>query len=168
MSSTFQVPSSKSDNLEPESCRLLNVEHGTWNVELPRSRAGFSLIEVMIATAILGIGIAGIVVAGSKCLAVARQARNYEVAREAVARVEIEEPIVLEEKIENAENSGTLEAPYQNFTWQRSVERVGLEEDALYEVTTIVQWSEGSDKGREEIVTFVRRPGENLPGTAAP
>lgn len=128
---------------------------------------GFSLIEVMIATMILGLGIAGIVAAGAKCMAVARQAKNYEVAREAVARVDVEKPILLEEKIENAEDGGTLEAPYQSFTWQRSVEPVGLEDDGLFQITTVVQWSEGSDKGREEVVTLLRRPPDKLPGTAA-
>lgn len=157
MSSRFQIPSSK-----------LPLSGFRFQVSGLRSPvSGFSLIEVIIATAILGLGIAGIVAAGARCLAVARQARNYEIAREAVARVEAEEPIQLEEKLEGASDSGTLERPYENFRWRRDVERVGLDEDALFQVTTVVEWSEGSDKGREEIVTLIRRPSENLPGTAA-
>jgi len=135
--------------------------------KIQNQKSGLSLIEVMIATAILGMGIAGIVAAGAKCLAVARQARNYQIAREAMARVELKNPIQLEEKIENASDSGSLDRPYENFDWRREVEPVGPEDDGLYRITTEIVWTDGSTKGRETIVTYLHRPNDDLPGTAA-
>ena len=131
-------------------------------------RSGLTLIEVLVAVAILGMGIAGIVMAGSKCLAVARQARNYQAAREAVARVELKYPIQLEEDIEDAKRSGTLERPYEEYSFTRDVKKVGLEEDGLYEVTTEIRWSLGGKASSETVVTYVRRTDNDLPGTAVP
>ena len=116
--------------------------------------------------AILGIGIASIVAAGSRCLGVARQARNYQAAREAMARIEVKEPIQLLDKIEDANDSGTLEAPYSEYSWRREVEPVGKEEDGLYLVVTTVTWSDAGKKSRETITTYIHAPEENLPGTA--
>lgn len=130
-------------------------------------RAGLTLVEVLLAIAILGFGIAGMVAAAARALAVARQARNYENAREAIARVEVKHPLALEEKIENANDSGTLDAPHANFSWRREVERVGLEEDYLFKVTTTVAWSDAGRNCSESVVTYVHRPDEKLPGTAA-
>jgi hypothetical protein len=130
------------------------------------SRLGLTLVEVILAIAILGLGIAGMVAAAAKCLAVARQARNYETAREALARVELKYPVELEEKIMDAADSGTLDRPYDGYSWRREVEEVGLEEDTLFKITTTIAWSDSGRNSEETIVTFVYRPGEKLPGTA--
>lgn len=133
----------------------------------PSARSGLTLIEVMLAVAILGIGIAGMVMAGARCIGVARQARNYQYAREAIAQVEVEEPIALLEDIEEANDSGSLKAPFEKFRWERSVEPIGLEEDYLYQITTTIAWAEEDWKGSESVVTYVYRPDQKLPGSAA-
>lgn len=131
-----------------------------------RARAGLTLIEVMLAVAILGIGIAGMIMAGARCIGVARQAKNYQQAREALAQVEVEEPLALVEKMDDANDSGTLTAPFEKFRWERVVEPIGLEEDYLYQVTTTISWTEEGWKGSEAVVTYVYRPDQKLPGSA--
>jgi prepilin-type N-terminal cleavage/methylation domain-containing protein len=130
------------------------------------SRSGLTLIEVLLAVAILGFGIAGMVMAGARCIGVARQARNYQQAREALAQVEVEEPLALVENMERANDGGTLKAPFEKFRWERVVEPIGLEEDYLYQVSTSITWSEEGWKGSEAVVTFVYRPDQKLPGSA--
>ena len=131
-----------------------------------QSRAGLTLIEVMLAVAILGFGIAGMIMAAARCIGVARQARNYQQAREALAQVDAEEPLALVEDMDEANDSGTLTAPLEKFRWERVVEPIGLEDDYLFQVTTTVSWSEEDWKGSESVVTYVYRPDQKLPGTA--
>lgn len=132
-----------------------------------RHKTGLTLVEVLLAVAILGIGIAGMIMAGSRCLAVARQARNFLQAREAIAQVEVESPLALVEDMDRANDGGSLKAPYEKFRWERVVEPVGLEDDHLYQVTTSISWSEQGRAGGESVVTYVYRPDQALPGAAA-
>lgn len=153
-------------------CRMPNagwrpfvfIRHSAFDTR--HSKSGLTLIEVMLAVAILGIGIAGMVMAGARCIGVARQARNYQYAREAIAQVEVEEPIALLEDIDEANDSGSLRAPFEKFRWERSVEPIGLEEDYLYQITTTIAWAEEDWKGSESVVTYVYRPDQKLPGSA--
>ena len=66
-------------------------------------RAGLTLIEVLLATVILAVGLSSMIVATSRCLSVARKAREYETARRLVGQVDLEIPPdfeTLEEGIE--------------------------------------------------------------------
>jgi prepilin-type N-terminal cleavage/methylation domain-containing protein len=136
--------------------------------KIANSRAGLTLVEVLLALVILGIGLSGLIATASKCLSVAKKARNYETARELLARVDIEKPIQLEKKIEDAEGSGSFDAPYQGYAWKREIELVGLEEDCLYRVNTRVSWAEHGQNAWEELVTYVYAPGEKKGSVAKP
>jgi prepilin-type N-terminal cleavage/methylation domain-containing protein len=133
----------------------------------PAGRAGLSLIEVLLALAILGMGLAAIVAAGMRCVAVARNVRVHETVRDLITRVEVEKPIQLAEKAADINDSGNFEAPYSSYRWERTAEPIGLEEDYLFQVTTRILWSEGGRAASEEVVTYVLRPQDKLPGTAA-
>ncbi|MDD2236646.1 MAG: prepilin-type N-terminal cleavage/methylation domain-containing protein, partial [Kiritimatiellae bacterium] len=54
-----------------------------------RGKLGLTLIEVLMALAIMGIGLAGLVAAASRCLAVARKAKNYENTRRLLGEAEM-------------------------------------------------------------------------------
>ena len=58
-----------------------------------RRKAGLTLIEVMLAVVILGVALVVLVSTAATCLSVAKKARNYETARELLARLELEHPI---------------------------------------------------------------------------
>ena len=122
------------------------------------SRKGFTLIEVMLAILILGIGLVVLVNSASRCLAVVKSARLYEDARHLIARVELEFPIDREEFSEGRE-SGNFEGRYGKYRWEREVSLSGEEEDGFYEVSTRILWSEsGNRRGREEVVTYMYVP----------
>ncbi len=125
-------------------------------------QGGMTLVEVVIAMAILGLAITGITVATGRCLAVAQRARAYSVARALIDRVEQENPLVLMEEVVEGEESGIFEGGPDNFEWERIIERVEtaehqLEEYGMFRVTTRVIWTEGGRESSEEVVSLLFR-----------
>jgi prepilin-type N-terminal cleavage/methylation domain-containing protein len=129
------------------------------------ARTGLTLIEVMLALAILGIGLSVLIASASKCLAVIRQSKNYETARHLLALVEVEEPLLLKEKIEAGSEDGQFTGDYYSYKWSRNIEVVGEEEDGLFSVTTRVSWSERGANPHEEVVEYLYAPEEVEGGT---
>jgi prepilin-type N-terminal cleavage/methylation domain-containing protein len=123
-----------------------------------RRRAGLTLIEVILALMIIGTGLVALVAAVSRCLAIPRLAVNFDTARELLGQLEAEEPLQGEEDIEDAAGSGTFDSPHSNFSWERTVEQEGEdEEDGLWRVTTTIRWTENNRARSEEVVTLVYR-----------
>jgi len=129
------------------------------------SRYALTLIEVLLALTILSIGLFVMIATASRCLAVARQAKHYEKARHLLARVEVEEPLPLKEEIEEGTESGGFRGESSDYRWRRTIELVGEEEDALFEVTTRVMWSDRGQQAFEEVVTYLHAPPDVLRGT---
>jgi len=121
-------------------------------------REGFTLIEVMLAILILGIGLVVLVNSTSRCLAVVKSARLYEDARHLLSRVELEFPIERED-ISEGKESGRFEGRFGNYTWERDIKLSGEDEDGFFEITTRIIWSEtGNRVGREEVSTYLYVP----------
>ncbi len=121
------------------------------------SRKGLTLIEVMIALIIITVGVSSMMVAMSRCLAVVRTARNREVSRGLLRRVDIENPIDRKTIAETTE-SGDFE-DVDGYTWSRDILLVDEEErPGLFLVTTRVRWSERGRDTFEEITTYNYAP----------
>ena len=121
-----------------------------------RVSAGFTLMEVMLATLILAMGLGMVLVAVSQCLGVARAARIFDTTRELLARVEAESPVEIAEEIEDVADSGSFDDPkLHGYTWQREIEPVGEEKYGLFKVTTTVTWAENDKESSETLVTYV-------------
>ena len=121
-------------------------------------RAGLTLVEVILALMIIGTGLVALVAAVSRCLAVPRLAMNFDTARELLGQLEAEEPVAVEEDIEEAAGSGTFESPHANFSWERKVEQEGDDEESgLWRVTTTISWTENQKTRNEQVVTLVYR-----------
>ena len=126
--------------------------------------AGLTLIEVMLAITILGIGLTILISTTSKCLGVIRQAKNYETARHLIGRVEVEKPLQLEEKIEEGSDNGSF-SDVEGFTWTREIAIVGRKEVGLFSVRTEVAWSDSGKHRSEEVITYLFHPEEKKGGT---
>lgn len=128
-----------------------------------------TLIEVMLALVILGIGLTVLVSTASKCLAVVKQSRNYESARHFLALVELDfknKLLELEEgqELEDGSSSVTFqESDLYKGTWEVSTE--GEEEDGLKKVVLRVAWSERGLNPCEEVTTYLYVPQEKKGGT---
>ncbi|MBU1694784.1 MAG: prepilin-type N-terminal cleavage/methylation domain-containing protein [Verrucomicrobia bacterium] len=123
-----------------------------------RRRAGLTLIEVMLAIAILGLGLTALIATVSRCIGVVRQAKNFQTARHLLARAELENPLQLEEEIDEGSEEGSFEGGPYGYRWSRTIERLGREEDGLFTVTLRVTWSDRGRSSFEEIVTCVYAP----------
>jgi len=131
-----------------------------------RSTAGMSLIEVLAALAILGIGLAVLIQSVSRCLAVVHKTRNYETARYLMQRLELEHPLGVNEQIADGMQDGQFDAPHEQFKWSREIMSVGLPDEPLFQVKTRIAWTEeGSRESSQETTTLVFKP-EYVQGSA--
>ncbi len=125
--------------------------------EVPVSKIGLTLIEVILALVILVIGVTSMMAAMSRCLGVVRTARKREVARGLILRVDIENPIESVD-MEELSESGDFEDA-EGYTWSRDIVMIDEEErPGLFLVTTRVQWSERGRDAFEEITIYKYAP----------
>ena len=109
-----------------------------------RAVSGMTLIEVLIAIAILGLALVVMLTAISRCLAVLRVSDRYHKAMWALSMGEAEHPLLLEQGGEphDLEVPGTV---YDGITYVRQIE--DPDEDApdaalrLLRVTTTLEWA---------------------------
>lgn len=121
------------------------------------SKKGLTLIEVIVALMILSIGVTSLMAAMARCLSVVRTARNREMARSLIRRVDIEYPIAtkdMEELFESGEFEDT-----EGYAWEREILIVDEElRPGLFLVTTRVIWSERGRNAFEEITIYRYAP----------
>ena len=121
------------------------------------SKQGFTLIEVILALVIVGVGLSSLLLAVVKCQSVVVFARTREEARGLIRRVEVENPID-PKKITEGTDSGRFDG-IERYTWQREITMVDEEDrPGLFLVTTRILWSERSRTASEEITTYNYAP----------
>ena len=122
--------------------------------------AGLTLIEVMLALAILGIGLSVLVGAAGKCLAVVRKARHYETARRLVAEVErkLQEELLEAEEASEGTGSVSFDRPFDLYKGSWELVREGEEEDGMFLVRMKVSWSDHGTLNHEEVVSLLHAP----------
>lgn len=114
-------------------------------------KRAFTLIEVVLALAILSVGLFGLLMAASRCLAVIGVSRDYEVARRTLDRGELDHPLVTHIKVSDIEVYGkTYE---EGFRYERSVEEVS-DEDDLFLIRSTVTAPAGKKSRRLEVVRY--------------
>lgn len=119
------------------------------------SKSGMTLVEAVLALAILSIGIFILVETTAKCLSVVRISRNYQTSRAIFDRAESEYPLRGTNTVEQ-NRVGPIE--YDNgFTFTRDLQEVDGEEK-LFLVTTRVAWSETGKESFDEVVSYVYCP----------
>ncbi|MEI7436422.1 MAG: prepilin-type N-terminal cleavage/methylation domain-containing protein [bacterium] len=128
-----------------------------YRVDCRSAGRGLTLVEVLIAVAILSVGSAVLLTATSRCLAVVRASRDYYAARHVMDLVDIEHPILAvkvngQDQILNA-TLDNLEYP-NGFTASRSIARSETYKDLLI-VNTHVYRSTGSSKRGEQATSFL-------------
>tara|TARA_B100000809_G_scaffold150309_1_gene147812 strand:+ start:223 stop:612 length:390 start_codon:yes stop_codon:yes gene_type:complete len=90
-------------------------------------RRGMTLIEVLIALAILGAGLFGLMMAASRCLAVVTTARDYELARRTLDLGELDHPALSAVEVSDLEVFGR--SYDTGLVYSRSVEEIDGDED---------------------------------------
>ncbi|WFB37163.1 prepilin-type N-terminal cleavage/methylation domain-containing protein [Kiritimatiellota bacterium B12222] len=124
----------------------------------PSLRSGFSLLEVLLAVLILGIALSVFFAAANQGVAVAIQAREYQISSDMLEELALREPIDVE-AIEEGELSGHFSHPeHGSIEWTRTFEVVGREEDRFYKLTTQVARGNGLGGKSESFETFIHQP----------
>jgi len=131
------------------------------------SKSGLTLIEVMLAIAILAIGLVVMVEAVGRCLAIARSARLFNQAHALLPRVELMNPL-LNVELQPGTDRGTFDGAFRAFQWEREIQAVGVEEDRLFEVRTRVSWSRRGGTSFEEVVEYRYSPLKDDAAAPAP
>lgn len=119
---------------------------------IPARNAGLTLVEVMLAIVILGIGTGILLVAISRCMSVATQAQYYSKAHRLILQVDAENPITRGE-IDEGTESGKFD---DGFTWDREITESEDEgREGLYLVRTRVSWSRRGKNAFEEVQSYL-------------
>jgi prepilin-type N-terminal cleavage/methylation domain-containing protein len=122
------------------------------------ARRGMTLIEVMLAVAILSIAGISLITAMGQGVTLVHSARLYNVAHQLLARVDLEHPL-FDEDVEVGVEQGCFTDPGLGaFVWRRTIEIVGEEEDRLFQISTRVSWTRRGQEGYEEVVSYRYAP----------
>lgn len=130
-----------------------------------RGNCGMTLIEVLIATLILSVGITSLLAGISSCLGVMRASREFATAQWVLGMGELKYPLKEVEELEDLNIDGDTSIA-EGFTFSREVEEKSLmideEDDGLYVVHTRVTWGSGGEGQREEVTRLVwKKPESN-------
>ncbi|MEI7901447.1 MAG: prepilin-type N-terminal cleavage/methylation domain-containing protein [bacterium] len=123
-------------------------------------RAGFTLIEVLIATMILALGLMTLMTGLSNCAAMMTLSKEYQDAQYVFSLGELKYPIKESTDVEEELVVDPDSELVEGYVFERTVDEKELElnqvDDGLYLVRTRVTWGSGKDQ-YEELVRYVRQ-----------
>jgi prepilin-type N-terminal cleavage/methylation domain-containing protein len=146
-------------------------------------KAGFTLIEILLATMILATGLFSLMVGLGNCARMMALSKEYQDAQfvfslgercfpippndeitdpEEDERLNID-PVTAEEMIDDLEMDVSREVreTYKDYTFERAVEEkelaTGEEDDGLYVLRTRISWGSGGEGYHEELVRLIRK-----------
>jgi len=116
-------------------------------------KRGLSLIEVMLAVVILGIGSGVLLLATARCLSIVTKSQHYSTAQRLILRVGAEYPLTRSE-VDTGTKSGTFHDE-EGYRWEREITEPESESrKGLYTVRTRVSWSDRGRDSFEEVTTW--------------
>ena len=126
------------------------------------SRRGFTLVEVLLASLILGIGLTVLLSSLSTCLRTMRLARDYDQVQWVLGLGELTYPEPMEPS-KDVQTDYTVDPDshlFEGFAFERTVDKktpAEEEKDKLFVVRTRVRWggNDSSDQASEELVRYV-------------
>lgn len=117
-----------------------------------RSR-GFSLLEVMVALAVLTIGIVGALGAISTCVVSSKAAESYSYA--AVLAQQVAGELERMTPLEPGELSGTFDDASAGYSWEAHISQTEI--DGVLSVHVTVFWQTGARQQQYRLVTCLRQ-----------
>ena len=123
-------------------------------------RAGFTLIEILIATMILAFGLMALMVGLGNCAAMMTLSKEYQDAQYVFSLGELKYPMKESADVEEDLVVDPDSELVEGYVFERTVDEKELEkdqvDDGLYLVRTRVTWGTGESQ-QEELVRLVRQ-----------
>jgi general secretion pathway protein I len=120
------------------------------------SRSGFTLLEVMLAVAIVGTALFTIAMAIGRCTDSAKNASNYTVAHD-LAELKLLECANTTNFVEGI-STGDFGENYPTFQWQREIVMDESQLESLFKQTITVKWKERNRDYDVTLNTFLYNP----------
>lgn len=126
----------------------------------PRN-GGFSLVEVLIATAILAVGLLAVFSALSPALAIFSASKRLQGVQWVMALGELKHPVAgfseLEDLVVEEDDDLTIddEKLGEGYTFERTIDEKIIEDDdkeyddGIYVMRTVISWGDGEDECEE-------------------
>jgi len=118
----------------------------------PRPHAGFTLLEVVVALAILAIALIALLTLRNRDIALQAHARHIVTAT-ALAKLKMEE-INRVEGARDQERSGDFGERYPGYRWESTIDAAA--QPGWLQVRVEVHWREGARQERVELLTYVK------------
>jgi prepilin-type N-terminal cleavage/methylation domain-containing protein len=122
-----------------------------------RVRGGMTLVEVLLAIAILGTSLVALLVACSRCLAVMKIAQRYQGAQWTMGAAEVDHPIYETNDVESL-----VVEPQEypgGYVYSRALEDEPFDEKHhLYLMRIRVKWADRGSETMEEVVRCFYQP----------
>ncbi|MBI5685144.1 MAG: prepilin-type N-terminal cleavage/methylation domain-containing protein [Verrucomicrobia bacterium] len=120
------------------------------------SRSGFTLLEVMLAVAIVGTALFTIAMAIGRCTDAAKNASNYTVAHDLaeLKLLECANPTNFTEGI----TTGDFGENFPAYQWQREIVMDASQLESLFKQTLTIKWKERNREYDVTLNTFLYNP----------
>jgi prepilin-type N-terminal cleavage/methylation domain-containing protein len=123
---------------------------------LTESKRGLTLIEVVLASAILSICLSGMLVCLTRCMRIMRASKKYHEAVKVLGMGDVKYPLRLDkdlEEMEVFEDSAILDG----YTYSRVLEPppFGDEEEDIHLIRTRVSWMSRERESFHEVVQYI-------------
>ena len=123
-------------------------------------RAGFTLVEILIATMILSFGLLTLMIGLGNCAGMMSLSKEYQDAQYVFSLGELKYPITESTDVEEELPVDPDDELVEGYVFERTVDEKDLEtnevDDNLYVVRTRVSWGTGKDQ-QEVLVRYVRQ-----------
>lgn len=119
------------------------------------SKKGLTLIEVVFASAILSMCLAGMLVCLSRCMEVMRASKKYHEAIKVLGMGDVKHPPRLDRNIEEIEVLGDDEIQ-EGYTYSRTLGEPPFEdEEDMHLIKTKVSWQDRGHESSHEVVQYI-------------
>ena len=130
-------------------------------------KRGFTLIEMIVATTLLAVGVVAALAAFSSATRATAAAEQIHtailLAREKMTEIELQP-----DTLTGGDQQGQFDDPYAVYRWQEHIETT--EYQNLFKVTVTVQWGPQNAPKERAVVTYLQQPQtqQNQPTQGAP
>jgi type II secretion system protein I len=125
-----------------------------------KSRRGFTLIEMIIATVLLAVAIVGSLSAISSSTRAVEAGERIQTAA-LLAQRKLTELELQATNLTSGEQQGDFGAEFADYRWRAMMDTTEFEK--LLKVTLLVSWGENGQDGGREFVTYLRNDADQTP-----